>query len=163
MGLYLWAPLLIVGWFAYFLSGFTNLMFLIFLIVGSIIVLIAVWRGTKKSAVANNIVAVAVTLDTLSPAEKRRVHEHAVEIFRRTGWSYEEEPIFMRYGTQRYAWYALSMAELGIKPSCLMESWNIITTPFIFKEDDSYLNAAVRIAERKGAIVDIPRDCIESD
>lgn len=148
--LYLWIVLVPVGWYMYLTSSSPSTIFLVGLVMITIVVAFAVRSGIRTAAAANNVVAAAATFQTLSHSDQQRVHEYAVEIIRRSGWRGQGEPSF-RDDAARFGWYALSMAELGIKSVCISSGWQFVQNPFVaVSVDSSYTNAALRRAKKQG-------------
>ena len=129
MRLYLWIVLVPVGWYLYLTSDSQNTLVLVGLVLATIVVAFAVRSGIRTAAAANNVVAAAATFKMLNHSDQQRVHEHTVEIIRRSGWRGQGEPSF-RDDAVRFGWYALSMAELGIKPVCISSRWQFVQNPF---------------------------------
>lgn len=150
MRLYLWIVLVPVGWYMYLTSNSPNTLFLVGVVLTTIVVAFAVWIGIRTAAAANNVVAAAATFQTLGDSEQQRVHECAVRIIKRSGWRGQGEPSF-RDDAVRFGWYALSMAELGIKSVCISSGWQFVQNPFVaVSVDSSYINAALQQAKKQG-------------
>jgi len=151
MRFYLWIPLLAVGWYVYFTSESPSILFLSGLVLASIVVAFAVREGIRTAAAANNVVAAAATFGTLSHSDQQRVHEQAIEIIKRSGWRRKSEPSSFRDDAVRFGWYALSMAELGIKPVCISSGWQFVRNPFVATTvDNIYMNTALQRAKKEG-------------
>ena len=150
MRLYLWIVLVPVGWYLYLTSDSQNTLLLVGLVLATIVVAFAVRSGIRTAAAANNVVAAAATFQTLNHSDQQRVLEHTVEIIRRSGWRGQGEPSF-RDDAVRFGWYALSMAELGIKSVCISSGWQFVQNPFVaVSVDSNYINAALQRAKKQG-------------
>ncbi|HRJ95029.1 MAG TPA: hypothetical protein PLJ86_18270 [Candidatus Thiothrix moscowensis] len=150
MRLYLWIVLVPVGWYLYSTSDSQNTLVLVGLVLATVVVAFAVRSGIRAAAAANNVVAAAATFKMLNHSDQQRVHEHTVEIIRRSGWQGQGEPSF-RDDAVRFGWYALSMAELGIKSVCISSRWQFVQNPFVaVSVDSSYVNAALQRAKKQG-------------
>lgn len=149
--------LLSIGWYRYFVLKSPSSLFLLFLIVFSTIIAFMVRKGIRKAAAANNIVAAAATFNTLNQSEQQHVHQNTIAIMNRSGIRMREEKLYFRNAAERYGWYALSMAELGIKPVCI--GWQFISNPSIaISINDSLIDTALQKAKKQGFDVRISRD-----
>ncbi len=158
MRIYLWIVLVPVGWYLYLESDSPNSLFLAALVIATFVLAIAVWMGIRTAAAANNVVAAAATFQTLSHADQQRVHDFAVEIIRRSGWRSQDEPSF-RDDAARFGWYALSMAELGIRPVCISSGWQVIQNPFVaVSVNSNYITTALQSAKKQGFDVHLSRE-----
>lgn len=117
------------GWYKYFAGGFSAWL-LVVLVLATVVLLTLMYRDWKKAAAANNVVAAAATYQSLSDPSRTQVHEHAIEIIKRSGWRGSRGPTFDD-DVQRFGWYALSMAELGVVPICVIKGWNPVRNPFV--------------------------------
>lgn len=158
MKLFVLLPLLAVGWYAYVSNKIGGTAFLLCLVVASTLLFFAVRRDFTKAAAANNVVAAAVTYELLGPADKARVHQHAIDVVKRSGWRGSREPSFPDEAA-RFGWYALAMAELGIAPACILSAWNHVRNPFIaISIGDSNIDAALKLASKAGHSVRLSRE-----
>jgi hypothetical protein len=148
---------LLVGWMIYFTSRQQSTIFLVLLIIGSVVLFFFTRQGLRKAAAANNVVAAAATFNTLSGDEQSQVHGKAIGIIKESGWRSSLEPTFDN-DVARFGWYALAMAEVGIKPVCITPGWNFIRNPFIaIAPKDSYIDTALQVAQQAGFNVALDR------
>lgn len=158
MRVYLWIVLVPIGWYLYLTSDSPNAIFLASLVIVTVALAIAVWMGIRTAAAANNVVAAAATFQTLSHADQQHVHDFAVEIIRQSGWRSQREPSFQD-DAARFGWYALSLAELGIRPVCISHGWQVIKNPFVaVSVNSSYITAALQRAKEQGFDIQLSRE-----
>ena len=157
MKLIFWVPLVLIGWYGYFSGRFTGMIVLIPLVIASSVMALGVRRGYRKAAAANNVVAAAATYASLTSTLKADVHERTMEIIKRSpGWE-KEDPTFSDEA-QRFGWYALAMAEMGITPICLIGGWSYVRNPFVaIFSNDSNIDTALMLAKKAGHEVTILR------
>lgn len=150
MPVVLWALPVFAGWYKYMTMPSPSRAYFWVLVICSVVVGFAIRRGIRLSVAANNVVAAAATFQQLNEEEQMRVHDHAIEIIRRSGWRGNEVPTFL-HDVARFGWYALSMAELEIQPVCLGPRWHFIRNPFIaINPDSKYIHGAVFGAKKQG-------------
>jgi hypothetical protein len=145
------------GWYYYFQSPTAGGWSLAALIVATWFALSRLWRFHVATQAANNVVAAAATFNTLADPSKSEVHQKAMEIIRRSGWRAERDPA-LEDDAERFGFYALALAELGVPPVCLIKQWNLIRNPFREALNPSYYFAtSLQVAERQGYAVSLQR------
>jgi hypothetical protein len=148
MPVVLWIVPLLLAWYEYFSRGADGFL-LVALVIATAIFVFRLRDSWKQTFAANNVVAAADVFLQMSGEERRRVHDHAIEIIRRCGWSSPNAPDFS-LPVVRFGWYALAMAELGAPPR-LFDTWSLVRNPFFAIASTSReLRAALYIAEKKG-------------
>lgn len=86
--------------------------------------------GFDRWKAAHNVVVAAYTYANLSPETQESVRERTEEILLKSGWRGNTRRLEQDQ-TAMYGWYALAMAELGIAPLALLDTWNHVRNPFI--------------------------------
>lgn len=149
-------PLVVFGWYKYFSTDSSSMMLLSLVVIASTVVFLMVRSDYRKAAAANNIVAAAATFGVLDGDQRARIHDHAIQIIKRS-WRGGREPQFAT-DAARFGWYALAMAELGIEPVCILPSWNFVRNPFIaIAVSDSNIDTALHTARKQGFDVELSR------
>ena len=102
--------------------------------VGGILLAVHWKRRGNRFGAAMNVLMAKHTFHQLAPDEKSRVLNKTQNILERD-WRYEKQDAVERLRKmnerERYGFYALSMAELGIEPSFRKERWSYVKNPFI--------------------------------
>jgi len=98
-----------------------------------VVVLLALYFRFKLSfdqyKEASNVVTAAYTFGKLPREAQEAVRDRTRQILSKSGWRgefsqlEENEPAL-------YGWYALAMAELGISPNGVLDTWNYVRNPF---------------------------------
>ena len=90
----------------------------------------AIWkylRFSKRHAAAMNVVLAKITFEQLAANKQSAVdskaHEILARLMRRPPGTFDTE-------TERFGWYALAMAELGIPPAVDAPKWSHVRNPF---------------------------------
>lgn len=99
----------------------------IFTIVIVVYFLIRYVLFVKRFSAAMNVILAKYTFSCLSESERLRVERRAEEILHRL-----LKGRFNGYWGEvdRFGWFALAMAELGIQPSVNGERWSYVRNPF---------------------------------
>ena len=104
--------------------------FMLFLLIVAIAIAYFKFKNDlKKTHASNNVVVAAETYRELNEEAQLEVQQRAEVIIRRCGWTSKD--IAFENDTQRFGWYALAMAELGIPPVCMLPSWNFVANPWL--------------------------------
>ena len=141
------------GWFWYFIKSTPSTFSLLLLLAMSAAWAVVFWRDVKKVAAANNVIVGGVTFKSLPASLQKEVHERAMQIIRRAGWTGTREPSFSS-SVQQFGWYALAMRELGIKPIGMIPRWSVVRNPFtaLGPKDAMVLLSATAVARDAGVL-----------
>lgn len=107
---------------------------------------------SKYKAALNALLAKA-TYEELDSTKKQAVAEQAMEIMARGGISDAELRMCRLPERERYSFFALAMAELGISPALTGYSWQIVENPFVaLLNAENQIRAAQRDLRKKHGI-----------
>lgn len=148
-------PLALFGWYAYFTGQNSSIYSLLFVSAFTLWVVFRIRYGLGRAAAAGNVVAAKATFQQLNEKDQNAVHDHSIEVIRRSGWRSAKTPEY-KSDLDRFGWYALAMMELGIRPLAIIPAWSVVKNPW-FPVDDSQIETAITLARKCGFEVTIER------
>lgn len=113
----------------------------------AIIIFVRVKAGFAKYSAAMNALLAKHTFDLLPAADQQRVIERAKQIITMGGATGDR--LASLAAQEKFGFYALAMAELGIRPAIPGQEWTHVRNPFVaLLRADSQIKAAQRGLER---------------
>jgi len=120
-------------------------------------VLVRIKSAFTKYRAALNALLAKHTYQNLDLASQQKVRIQTQIILFKGGFRDSAQSIEQLDDRERYGFYALAMAELGISPSLPGESWQYIKNPFVALDnaDNQIGTAKIHLQKAHGVTVDL--------